>query len=115
MELKDKIAVITGGASGLGEATVRRFVDNGAKVAIFDMNEERAATIISELGDDKVKFFNVDVTKTEMIQAGIDGTVAALGAIHICCNFAALHGQPKRSTKTAQPILIPSRKLSILT
>ncbi|MGC6476624.1 MAG: SDR family NAD(P)-dependent oxidoreductase [Parvibaculales bacterium] len=99
MELKDKIAVITGGASGLGEATVRRFVNNGAKVAIFDMNEERAANIISELGDDNVKFFNVDVTKTEMIQAGIDGTVAAFGAIHICCNFAGIAWPTKTLSK----------------
>ena len=39
MDLKDKVAVITGGASGLGRATVKRFAGQGAKIAIFDMNE----------------------------------------------------------------------------
>ena len=41
MEMKEVIAVVTGGASGLGEATVRRIVNAGGKAAIFDMNEER--------------------------------------------------------------------------
>ena len=41
MDLKDKVAVITGGSSGLGRATVKRFVANGAKAVIFDMNEEK--------------------------------------------------------------------------
>ncbi|MEH6571295.1 MAG: SDR family NAD(P)-dependent oxidoreductase, partial [Halioglobus sp.] len=51
MDLKDKVAVITGGASGLGRAAVRRFVANGAKVAIFDMNEDKGAALAEELGD----------------------------------------------------------------
>ena len=51
MDLKDKIAIITGGASGLGEATLRRFVAHGAKCAIFDMNEERGLALVEELGD----------------------------------------------------------------
>ena len=87
MDLKDKVAVITGGASGLGRATVKRFVANGAKCAIFDMNEEKGNALVEELGD-AVIFCNVNVTSEESVQAGIAATMDAFGAIHICCNFA---------------------------
>ena len=87
MDLKDKVAVITGGASGLGRATVRRFVANGAKAAIFDMNEEKGNALVEELGD-SVIFCNVNVTSEESVQAGIAATMEKFGGIHICGNFA---------------------------
>ena len=89
MELKGKTAIITGGASGLGEATVRRFHKNGVNVAIFDLNEERANTVISELGDNVV-FFKVNVSDEESVKAAIDKTKAKFGDIHICCNYAGI-------------------------
>ncbi|MFK8021601.1 MAG: 3-hydroxyacyl-CoA dehydrogenase [Pseudomonadales bacterium] len=89
MELKGKTAIITGGASGLGEATVRRFHKNGVNVAIFDLNEERANTVISELGDNVV-FFKVNVSDEESVKAAIEGTKAKFGDIHICCNYAGI-------------------------
>jgi NAD(P)-dependent dehydrogenase (short-subunit alcohol dehydrogenase family) len=89
MDINNKVAVITGGASGLGEATVRRFNDLGAKIAIFDMNEERGKAIADELGD-TVVFHKVDVTDEASVQTAIDATVAAFGGIHICCNYAGL-------------------------
>ena len=87
MDLKDKVAVITGGASGLGRATVRRFVANGAKAAIFDMNEEKGKLLVEEFPD-SVIFCNVNVTGEESVAAGIATTIEKFGAIHICCNFA---------------------------
>jgi NAD(P)-dependent dehydrogenase (short-subunit alcohol dehydrogenase family) len=87
MDLKDKVAVITGGASGLGRATAKRFVANGAKVAIFDMNEEKANQLVEEFSG-SVIFCNVNVTDEASVIAGIDATMKAFGAIHICCNFA---------------------------
>jgi NAD(P)-dependent dehydrogenase (short-subunit alcohol dehydrogenase family) len=87
MDLKDKVAVITGGASGLGRATVKRFVANGAKAAIFDMNEEKGQQLVDELGD-SVIFCNVNVTDEESVKAGIAAAMEAFGAIHICCNYA---------------------------
>lgn len=95
MELNDKVAVITGGASGLGRAGVRRFVGQGAKVAIFDMNEEKGAALAAELGD-SVIFCKVNVTDEESVAAGIAATIAAFGAIHINCNFAGI-GNAKRT------------------
>ena len=49
MELKNKVALVTGGASGLGQATVETFVEKGAKVVILDINEDNANKIIEEL------------------------------------------------------------------
>lgn len=89
MDIKDKVAVITGGASGLGEATARILRDKGAKVAIFDMNQEKGEALAKELGDGVI-FQNVNVTSEEAVQAGIAATMEAFGAIHICCNYAGI-------------------------
>ncbi|MFK7915063.1 MAG: SDR family NAD(P)-dependent oxidoreductase, partial [Pseudomonadales bacterium] len=94
MEMQDKVAVITGGASGLGEATVRRVAAAGGKVMIFDMNEERGNAIAAELGDN-VKFVSVNVTKEDSVEAGIAAAMDAFGAIHVCCNFAGIGNAAK--------------------
>ena len=54
MNLNNKVALVTGGASGLGQATVENFVNAGAKVIILDINEDNANKIIENLGEDKV-------------------------------------------------------------
>ncbi|MFK8049803.1 MAG: SDR family NAD(P)-dependent oxidoreductase [Halioglobus sp.] len=95
MDMNDKVAVVTGGASGLGRAAVKRFAANGAKIAIFDMNEEKGNALAAELGD-KVIFCKVNVTDEESVVAGLDATMAAFGAIHINCNFAGI-GNAKRT------------------
>jgi len=89
MIIKDKVAIVTGGASGLGEATARRLHALGAKVAIFDMNAARGADIAGELGAGVI-FQAVDVTDEASVQAGIAAVQTAFGAIHICCNFAGV-------------------------
>lgn len=99
MELKDKVAVVTGGASGLGEATVRAYVAKGAKVAIFDLNEDRGKALVKELGDDKVAFFSVNVADEGSVQAAIDGVMAQYGAIHICNNYAGIGNAVKTLSK----------------
>lgn len=89
MELKDKVAVVTGGASGLGKATVKQLVASGAKAVIFDINEDNAAKTVEEVGADNCVFAKVDVTSEESVQAGIQAAKDAFGgAIHICVNCA---------------------------
>lgn len=89
MKIKDKVAIITGGASGLGEATVRLYASLGAKVAIFDMNVLRGKELAHELGD-SVAYQQVDVTCEDSVLAGIEAVIAKFGAIHLCSNYAGV-------------------------
>ena len=68
MELKDKVIAITGGASGLGEASTRHFVSQGAKVMILDINDDNAKSICADLGDDKVKYINTNIMEEEPVK-----------------------------------------------
>lgn len=87
MDITNKVAVITGGASGLGRATTELFAEKGAKVAIFDMNQEAGSALADALGDNVI-YQNVNVTDEASVQAALDATVEQFGAVHICCNFA---------------------------
>ncbi len=89
MQVKDCIAVVAGGASGLGEATVRRLSAGRAKVAILDLDESRGTAIAEELGNRAV-FFRTDVTDTDSIQAAMDGTVECFGGLHLSINCAGV-------------------------
>lgn len=103
MELKGKTAVVTGGASGLGEATVRRYRQNGANIAIFDMNEELGKALAEELGNHAL-FFNVNVADEQSVQTAIDAAYEAFGAIHICNNYAGIGNAHKTfNAKKDQP------------
>jgi len=90
MQMQDVRAVVSGGASGLGEATVRHFVANGGKAAIFDLNEERAVSLIEELGSDSVFFHKTDVTDGELVERNFASAFAALGIINTVVNCAGV-------------------------
>ena len=89
MEIKDSVAIVTGGASGLGEACVRTLLEKGGKVSILDFAEERGQKVASELGDAAL-FCLTDITKEEDVQAAINKTVEAFGAVHIAVNCAGV-------------------------
>ncbi|MEZ5871198.1 MAG: 3-hydroxyacyl-CoA dehydrogenase [Nitratireductor sp.] len=89
MRIDNTVAVVTGGASGLGEATVRNFIAGGAKVAIFDMNASRGEALAGELGANAV-FCKVNVTDEDSVKAGLDAAVAAFGRIDACINCAGI-------------------------
>ena len=89
MNLNNLVAVVTGGASGLGLSTVEQFVAAGAKVAVFDMNED-AGKAAEAAHPGKVIFQKVNVADAASARAGIDATLAAFGAIHIAVNCAGV-------------------------
>jgi 3-hydroxyacyl-CoA dehydrogenase / 3-hydroxy-2-methylbutyryl-CoA dehydrogenase len=89
MEIKDRVALVTGGASGLGEATVRYLLERGAKAAILDFAEERGQKVAMELGS-SVIFCKTDVTNEQSVQAAIEKTMGAFGAIHFAVNCAGV-------------------------
>ena len=84
MKLENLSAVVTGGASGLGEATARRLAAEGVKVALFDLNAERGERVAAEIGG---VFCSVNVTSDESVDAGFAKARAANGQerILICC------------------------------
>lgn len=83
-------ALVTGGASGLGEATVRRLVAAGAHVTIADLNADRGAALAAELGD-RARFVAVDVLSTEAVSAAVDATLtrAPLRIVVSCAGVGA--------------------------
>ncbi len=86
--LQAKVAIVTGGASGMGEATVRLFVEHGAKVVIGDINEERGEALARELGDSAV-FLRMDVTSEADWEAAV-AAAQALGPLNVVVNNAAI-------------------------
>ena len=89
MEIKGSVAVVTGGASGLGEATVRNYVEGGGRVSILDLQEDKGQALASELGDSAI-FCPTNVTDEKSVQSAIDKTVEKFGAIHIAVNCAGV-------------------------
>ena len=89
MDIKDKVAVITGGASGLGAACARTLVAAGARVALLDLNEEKGRELAAELAPAAI-FCNTDVADETSVQAAIDATVDAFGALHVAVNCAGI-------------------------
>lgn len=89
VEIAGKVAVVTGGASGLGEATVRAYAGRGAHVAVFDRDEARGRSLAAELGG-RVYSQCVDVTDEAGVVQAFERIVQRFGAVHICNNFAGI-------------------------
>ena len=113
MIVKNSVAVVTGGASGLGEACVRHLNNMGAKVAIFDFAAERGEKIAAELGKDVI-FAHTDVSDEVGVQEAIKKTIDAFGAIHIAINCAG-GGVPRKvlSKRGPMPLADFSRTIKI--
>jgi 3-oxoacyl-[acyl-carrier protein] reductase len=93
MRLKDKVAIITGGARGIGKKISQTFLKEGASVYIFDVNQEEGARTVGELQpayDGKVIFFKVDITDEKNVEQSIEKIIEAEGRIDILVNNAGI-------------------------
>jgi NAD(P)-dependent dehydrogenase (short-subunit alcohol dehydrogenase family) len=88
LDITNKTALVTGGASGLGLATVRRFVDAGGSAVIADLSSSDGELIAKELGD-RVRFVPTDVTGEAEVQAAVDAA-SELGGLHVVVNCAGI-------------------------
>lgn len=92
MKFKDKVAIVTGAASGIGKAVIRMFADEGAKVVLADINEEGINTFAKELAAKGVDAMAVrtDVTKLEMVKDLLNKALQKHGRIDILHNNAGI-------------------------
>jgi NAD(P)-dependent dehydrogenase (short-subunit alcohol dehydrogenase family) len=92
MHIQDTRAAITGGVSGLGLAVAQRIVAGGGKVALLDINDDKGAAAVAELGAGNARYFRTDVTD----EAGVAGTLAEakafLGGLNAAINCAGILG-----------------------
>jgi NAD(P)-dependent dehydrogenase (short-subunit alcohol dehydrogenase family) len=97
--LDGKVAVVTGGASGIGEGTVRRFVEEGAKVIVADIQDAPGQALAAELGD-AARFAHCDVTSEADVSAAVEMATSEFGRLDVMFNNAGIVGAIGSITET---------------
>jgi len=98
MKIEGKTAIITGGASGLGEAVARRLAGLGANVVIFDLDEGRGTALVNELGD-QAAFIKTDISAPADVQQAVGFSKDKFGKIDIVVNCAGISSGAKVASK----------------
>jgi 3-oxoacyl-[acyl-carrier protein] reductase len=92
--LNDKVAIVTGAASGMGRATAFLLADEGASVAVVDLDQAKVDAVVNaiqkEYGSQRAIGFAVDVRHTEQLQTVVDKTISAFGCLDIVINNAGI-------------------------
>ena len=91
MRLKDQVAIITGAGSGIGAASARRFVEEGARVLIADMQDDKGQAVADELGD-AAQFLHVDVSQEHHVEAAVAEAMSTWGRLDVMFNNAGFGG-----------------------
>jgi len=102
MQIDGSAAFVTGGASGLGEATVRELVRRGGRVAFLDLPRSSGAELAAELGD-AVRFLPGDVTDEAAVEAALDEALVAFGPLRGLVNCAGIGSAARTVGKDAKP------------
>ena len=92
MQLASTRAVVTGGVSGLGFAVAEHLVRHGGKVALFDINDDKAAAAVAALGADNAMYLRTDVSDEANVQANLAAAHAFLGGLNVAVNCAGILG-----------------------
>ena len=94
-ELADKVAIVTGGANGIGKAITEVFVEEGARVLVADIDDAAGTEVVEKLGQ-AAAFLHTDVSDAEAVQAAIDHAEEHFGALHVMVNNAGVSGSYRR-------------------
>src|SRR3546814_10168082 len=97
MELAHTLAVVTGGVSGLGLGVAQHLVAHGGKVALFDINDEKAGNAIAELGSDNAIYLRTDVSDEAQVAHNMVQAQTFLGGLNVAINCAGVLGPGRRS------------------
>ena len=100
MQLSNVRAVVTGGVSGLGLAVARHLVAHGGKVALFDLNDEKGASAVAELGQENARYLQTNVTDETQVTANVAAAREFLGGLNACINCAGILGAGRVLGKT---------------
>jgi len=114
MRLDGEAAIVTGAASGIGWATVARFLEEGARVCLFDLQEEKASGLIADLTADQRKraaFYTTDVSDEASVTSSVASAAAQMGTVTILVNCAA--AQTPATTVEHLPLEEWSRAFSV--
>lgn len=106
MKFQNTAAIVTGGASGLGEGTARRLAQEGCKVTLFDLNAERGEALATELGG---VFAKVDVSDVDNVRAGFETARAAHGQERILVNCAGIGWAEKTARRSSSGDIVGHR------
>lgn len=96
MNLKGKTFIVTGGGSGLGEATARLFAEGGAHIVVTDIQKDKGAALAKDIGG---QFIEVDVTKEDQVKASVDFAIESYGALHGAVSCAGIGGSTRVAGK----------------
>jgi NAD(P)-dependent dehydrogenase (short-subunit alcohol dehydrogenase family) len=89
--LRNRVAVITGAANGIGAATARRLHEEGAKVALLDVDAANGSALAERLGDGRALFIGCDVVSEEQVEAAVNTTVERFGGVDVLVNNAGVN------------------------
>lgn len=103
MDIQGKVALVTGGASGLGLATVEELVRGGARVGIADLESSQGKEVAERIGE-PVRFMPADVTSESDARAAVAGVVEAFGGLHILVNCAGVGFPGRVLTRDGAPM-----------
>lgn len=105
MDFSEVKAIVTGGASGLGEATVRHIASHGGRAVIFDLNEQRAQGVIDDFEEGHIRYFGTDVTDASQVEQNVARAVEIFGGINLVVNCAGI-GTPGKVVSKGQPLAL---------
>lgn len=104
MQLRGKVALVTGGGSGLGRATCEQLAAQGARVFIFDMNDAAARETVTALGAENAAYAVVNVSDEASVAAGFAVLQQKFGALHLCVNCAGIATAGKTLDRENNPL-----------